>query len=58
MMVSNRDPGFVKRKRKETMLFLYQTYQAEFVCPFCETRKPPKAKHCPYCNRCVKVNFI
>ncbi|OMJ87156.1 hypothetical protein SteCoe_11155 [Stentor coeruleus] len=54
MMVSHSNPGFVHFRRKETMVFLYQTYQAEFVCPFCETRKPPKARHCPYCNRCVK----
>lgn len=58
MMISHQDPGFVKKKRRETMLFLYQTYQAEFVCPFCETRKPPKARHCPFCNRCVKVKCI
>lgn len=55
MMVSHSDPGFLKYNKKESMLFLYQTYQAEFLCPFCETKKPPKARHCPYCNRCVKV---
>ena len=58
MMVSHSDPGFLKNNRKEPMLFLYQTYQAEFVCPFCEAKKPPKARHCPYCDRCVKVRAI
>ena len=40
------------------MLFLYQAFQAEFLCPFCECKKPPKARHCYYCNRCVRVKSM
>lgn len=58
MMVSQSNPGYVKRGKNEGPLVLYDTFQPEFLCPFCMSKKPPRARHCFYCNRCVKVRII
>ena len=59
MMVSQSNPGFLKKgKKNQSPLELYETFQPEFLCPFCMNKKPPRARHCFYCKKCVKVRFI
>jgi hypothetical protein len=42
--VSNKDPGYIKSKGK-SLFQLYEKYAGDFVCPYCEVKKPHWAKH-------------
>lgn len=50
-----KNPGFTKNPKNYSLLALYETYRPEYVCPYCEKRKPKHARHCHYCKKCVKV---
>mgnify|MGYP002475005064 FL=1 len=52
-MVSNMDPGYVK-KDDMNLLDLYEKYNGDFVCPYCETRRSHHIKHCQHCDKCVR----
>jgi ankyrin repeat protein len=56
IVVSNKDPGYTKNNKNLSLLTLYETYRSEYICAYCETRKPKFSRHCHYCERCVKVN--
>ncbi|OMJ67621.1 hypothetical protein SteCoe_35170 [Stentor coeruleus] len=52
--VNCKDPGYTKNPKKLTLLTLLETYNTEFVCPYCEKRKTKNTRHCHYCQRCVQ----
>lgn len=51
---SRMDPGYVSKEGDKTLVDLYETYNGDFVCPYCEVKRPHSNKHCQHCNRCVK----
>lgn len=57
IMASCKDPGYTKNRGQISMAEYYDLYRSEYICVYCETRKPRHARHCHYCKRCVKVNF-
>ena len=57
--VSNINPGYVERDPTENLLvpctqFLYSKYNAESVCPTCQTKRHTSTRHCQHCNKCVR----
>ena len=57
IMASCKDPGFTKNRGQISLAEYYDLYRSEYICVYCETRKPRHARHCHYCKRCVKVKF-
>lgn len=53
-IVSNVDPGYEKVNPKMGFLELYEKYNGDFVCAYCEVKRPYHIKHCQHCNRCVR----
>ncbi|OMJ72716.1 hypothetical protein SteCoe_28783 [Stentor coeruleus] len=54
IIVNIKDPGYTKNTKNLNLSTLYETYRSEYICAYCETRKPKFARHCHYCERCVK----
>ena len=52
-----KDPGFVKKLPGYDLMQLLEIYKSDYICFYCESRKPYKARHCHKCNKCVRVNF-
>lgn len=52
-VVSLKDPGFVP-KTDVPLTELYETSKLEDVCPDCMSLRPPRARHCQSCSRCVR----
>jgi Ankyrin repeats (3 copies) len=50
-----KNPGYAAIDKSENLLGLYEKYRGEFVCPYCECKKPSLARHCHACQRCVIV---
>lgn len=53
VLVSNMNPGFVKKK-EANIVDLYERYQPDYICVYCEVKKPKHVKHCQHCKRCVE----
>ena len=53
-IVSNMDPGYEVKKANISFMELYEKYHGDFVCAYCEIRRPGHIKHCQHCNRCVR----
>ncbi len=53
--VSNINPGFIEPKPGRSLSYLYEKYNGDYVCSYCEVKRPGHARHCQHCNRCVKV---
>ncbi|CAG9316659.1 unnamed protein product [Blepharisma stoltei] len=51
---SGIDPGYVKKDSEMSLVDLYEKYNGDFVCPYCEVKRPKSNKHCQHCNRCVQ----
>ena len=51
-----KDPGYTKNPKRKTLMNYYEKYRGEYICAYCEVRKPRHTRHCHYCKRCVKVN--
>jgi len=49
------DPGVIPPKDEFDMVRLTNLKVGERVCSTCNIVRPPKAKHCRYCNHCVEV---
>lgn len=54
-LVSNINPGFIEAKPGRSLIYLYEKYNGDYVCSYCEVKRPGHARHCQHCNRCVKV---
>lgn len=52
-VVSLKDPGFVP-KSTTPLTELYAQARMEDVCPDCMSLRPPRARHCQSCSRCVR----
>jgi len=52
--VSKKDPGFIQPNPDMGFLDLYEKYLPEYVCPYCEVKRPKHSRHCQHCNRCVR----
>ena len=48
------DPGYEKKKESVNFIKLYEKYHGDFVCAYCEVRRPSHIKHCQHCNKCVR----
>lgn len=57
-MVSFKNPGYTTNNKEISLISLYEKYRYEYICVYCESRKPKNARHCHHCRRCVKVKFI
>lgn len=53
-IVSNKDPGYEKKQQNIVLMDLYEKYSGDFVCAYCEVRRPNHIKHCQHCNKCVR----
>lgn len=53
-IVSNIDPGYEKLNLNMRFMDLYEKYNGDFVCAYCEVRRPSHIKHCQHCNKCVR----
>jgi len=49
------DPGVIPRRSELDLLRLANLKYGERVCSTCKIIRPPKAKHCRYCDHCVEV---
>lgn len=54
-IVSNVNPGYIEPKPNRPLSYLYEKYNGDYVCSYCEVKRPGHARHCQHCNRCVKV---
>lgn len=52
--VSTKDPGYVLKDSNVSLLDLYEKYNPDYVCPYCEVRRTQDVKHCQNCSKCVK----
>jgi hypothetical protein len=50
-----KDPGYTKNPKRKSLMNYFEKYRGDFICPYCEIRKPRHTRHCHYCKRCVKV---
>lgn len=50
---SLKDPGYVQ-KSNAPLTELYAQAKLEDVCPDCMSLRPPRARHCQCCSRCVR----
>ena len=57
LITSCKNPGFVKKMAGYEFLQLLEIYKSDYICFYCESRKPYKARHCHKCNKCVRVKF-
>lgn len=53
-VVSNIDPGFETKHPDLSFIELYSKYNGDFVCAYCEIKRPYHIKHCQHCNKCVR----
>jgi len=49
------DPGVIPRKKTLDFAQVANLKFGERVCSTCNIVRPPRAKHCRYCNHCVEV---
>lgn len=49
------DPGVIPRKKELDMDRVTNLAFGERICFTCKIIRPPRAKHCRYCNQCVEV---
>ena len=52
--VSNRNPGYAVKDPNIDLIELYEKYNPDYVCPYCEVRRTHDVKHCQNCSKCVK----
>lgn len=53
IIVSQRDPGYARKKAGTSMIKLYEIHHFDSICPFCQIKRSSKTRHCQYCERCV-----
>ena len=53
-----KNPGYTNNNKNLKINELFDIYRGDYICAYCETRKPRHARHCHYCKRCVKVIAI
>jgi len=49
------DPGVIPRKKQLDLEKMANLKPGERVCYTCKIIRPPRAKHCRYCDHCVEV---
>jgi len=50
----NSNPGYITRPKGINLSYLYQTYKYSEICPDCVILRPPRSRHCHYCDKCVQ----
>ena len=48
-----RNPGYIEKDHQLDFLELLDCFEANCLCPECETIRTPRSRHCNLCNRCV-----
>mmetsp|Transcript_5066 Transcript_5066/g.4999 ORF Transcript_5066/g.4999 Transcript_5066/m.4999 type:complete len:303 (+) Transcript_5066:671-1579(+) len=54
LIICNKDPGYLKNNRKNTLLSLCEEYDSIQICPECIIKRPPRSRHCQTCDTCVE----
>ena len=54
LILINKDPGYIHKKPKETLLELYEKYECHLICPDCQIYRPARSRHCQSCDKCVE----
>ncbi|CAG9310721.1 unnamed protein product [Blepharisma stoltei] len=53
VIVSNINPGYLFKLKGDKLSRLYQDHNYNEICPDCIILRPPRSRHCHYCERCV-----
>ena len=48
-----KDPGFIKIDKSDSLYKLSKQFDSYNICVLCVGERPPRAKHCQLCRRCV-----
>lgn len=54
LLVSQKDPGYVKRKAGQNLITLYKKTHFDNICTYCECIKSQFTFHCHHCDRCIE----
>ena len=52
--VNRINPGYLE-KEGFGLLEIIDVYRSEYICGYCEVKKPHGTRHCHICGKCVKV---
>ena len=52
VIVSQSDPGRLKKTENFDMLEMLQRFEYSSICPFCSVLRTPRSRHCNLCNQC------
>mmetsp|Transcript_28230 Transcript_28230/g.21102 ORF Transcript_28230/g.21102 Transcript_28230/m.21102 type:complete len:155 (+) Transcript_28230:1025-1489(+) len=47
------DPGYIHQDEQLDFINLLEQFEANCLCPECNTIRTPRSRHCNICNRCI-----